>query len=113
MKRFLVMILAAVMLCLTLAGCSDSLVGTWEGGGDYLELRGDGTCDVNGAMGLVGIAAGDSDAVKLTWSQEGSDLVITCDILGFSQSMSWGIVEHKGNRLVLDIDGSEVELTRV
>lgn len=100
MKRFLVMLLAAVIACLALAGCSGgSIVGKWEPVDSFgtIEFKNDGTCAVLGI-----------EAYK--WSQSGNKIKLTSEFAG-DQEMT--IVSISGDKMVLSTNGSDQEFKRV
>lgn len=114
LKKILVMAAAVLMLLTSLAGCSgNKLVGEWSTIGMSLKLNGNGVCEFGGMLGSYAQGLVDGVGGKMMWSEEGSDLVITGSAIGVeSEIMRFTIISVDSSKLVLDMGGTELTLTK-
>lgn len=106
MKRFLVMLLAVIISCLAVTGCSGaSIVGKW------VATDNSGTMEfmADGKYQIVGVDMGDS-----TWKQEGDKITVTRKSVsdGIVGSVEMTIESLEGDSLVLSIKGQKQEFRR-
>lgn len=114
LKKILVTAAAVLMLLTSLAGCSgNKLVGEWSTIGMSLKLNGNGVCEFGGMLGSYAQGLVDGVGGKMMWSEEGSDLVITGTAIGVeSEIMRFTIISVDSSKLVLDMGGTELTLTK-
>ena len=94
-------ILCGVLCLLILAGCSSAgLVGTWEGDGDTLTFRSDGTCQLQFGDGIQG-------GGRYTYTKD--ELTITAD----SRLVFHFAYRIRGGTLTLTLGNTDIILQRV
>lgn len=107
MKKFLVMLLAVIISCLAITGCSGtSIVGKWEAtdNSGTMEFMADGKYQIMGAnMGEV------------TWKQDGNKIILskTSESDGTINTVELTIESLEGDLMVLSTQGTKQELRRI
>lgn len=110
--KAIAMILVIAVFTLALAGCgSDELVGKWtnEQGG-YMVLNANGSAE----MVNNGVSTNSTPGAKVTWEHSGSKLIIKIGAEGtdFNIPMEMNIKSLDGNKLVIEMAGTETTFTK-
>lgn len=105
LARRTVALVAVLVFTLSLVGCGNSIVGTWKGSQDGVEMTFTFEKDGTGKTGVAGMT------LDTTWKTDGNKLSITMSFLGQSDTQEFEY-SVSGDTLKLTADGSTVEFKK-